>query len=100
MANLANKSEALTNTLMPRSPIVPKNKKYPKHSQFGFSIDDHSFKKRFDTLITSSPSGSQGRHPANLRMHHNSNARRSLNNSIQIVNRNNNGQMFNSGSGK
>ena len=82
MANLANKSEALTNTLMPRSPIVPKNKKYPKHSQFGFSIDDHSFKKRFDTLITSSPSVSQSRQAANIRNHNNSGARRSLNNSI------------------
>lgn len=83
MANLANKSEALTNTLMPRSPIVPKNKKYPKHSQFGFSIDDHSFKKRFDTLITSSPTGSNSRQIHNLRsLHNNSGARRSLNNSI------------------
>jgi hypothetical protein len=59
MANLASKSEALTNTLMPRSPIVPKNKKYAKHSQFGFSIDDHSFKKRFDSLVTNSPNHSR-----------------------------------------
>ena len=82
MANLANKSEALTNTLMPRSPIVPKNKRYPKHSQFGFSIDDHSFKKRFDTMITNSPSGSNSRQAANIRMHNEKVARRSLNNSI------------------
>ena len=81
MANLASKSEALTNTLMPRSPIVPKNKKYPKHSQFGFSIDDHSFKKRFDSLVGSSPNHS--RQAAQFRMNNNSNnARRSMNNSI------------------
>ncbi len=37
MHDLSKKSEALTNTLVPRSPIMPKNKRYPAHSQYGFS---------------------------------------------------------------
>jgi len=40
MVDLSKKSEALTNKLMPRSPILPKNKKYPTHSQYGFKMTD------------------------------------------------------------
>ncbi len=36
MQDLSKKSEALTNRLIPRNPIVPKNKKYPAHSEFGY----------------------------------------------------------------
>ena len=36
MKDLSKKSEALTNTLIPRNPIPPKNKKYPMHSEYGY----------------------------------------------------------------
>lgn len=35
MFGLSQKSQALTNTLMPRSPIPHKVKKYAQHSQYG-----------------------------------------------------------------
>ena len=53
MQDLSKKSEALTNTLNPRNPIAPKNKKYPTHSEFGFSMKDNNVKKRYDELYNS-----------------------------------------------
>jgi hypothetical protein len=54
MQDLSKKSEALTNTLIPRNPIAPKNKKkYPTHSEFGFSMKDQHVKKRYDELLNS-----------------------------------------------
>jgi hypothetical protein len=53
MHDLSKKSEALTNTLIPRNPIAPKNKKYPAHSEFGFSVNDASMRRRYDELLNS-----------------------------------------------
>ena len=54
MQDLSKKSEALTNTLIPRNPIAPRNKKkYPTHSEFGFSMKDQHVKKRYDELLNS-----------------------------------------------
>ena len=47
MRDLSKQSEALTNTLMPRNPIAPKNKKYQQHSEFGFSVNDQHLKRRY-----------------------------------------------------
>ena len=53
MQDLSRKSEALTNTLIPRNPIAPKNKKYPTHSEFGFSVNDASMRRRYDEMLNS-----------------------------------------------
>lgn len=53
MQDLSRKSEALTNTLIPRNPIAPKNKKYPTHSEFGFSLNDASMRRRYDEMLNS-----------------------------------------------
>jgi hypothetical protein len=57
MQDLSKKSEALTNTLIPRNPIAPKNKKYPTHSEFGYSMKDQNVKKRYDELYNSKITG-------------------------------------------
>ena len=43
----------MTNTLIPRNPIAPKNKKYPTHSEFGFSMQEQNVKKRYNELLNS-----------------------------------------------
>lgn len=41
----------MTNQLIPRNPIAPKNKKYPVHSEFGFSVNNRSVKQKYDDLV-------------------------------------------------
>ena len=68
MNDLSKQSQALTNTLMPRNPIVPRNKKYQQHSEFGFSINDQNLKKRYKDLI----SQNQRNSPSSFQMSPNS----------------------------
>ena len=60
MNDLSKQSQALTNTLMPRNPIVPKNRKYQQHSEFGFSINDTHLKQRYKDL----PDGETSQQPS------------------------------------
>jgi len=51
MQDLSKKSEALTNRLIPRNPIAPKNKKYPTHSEFGYKPQPTT--NRYNDLLLS-----------------------------------------------
>jgi len=55
MQDLSKKSEALTNKLIPRNPIAPKNKKYPTHSEFGYKPQPSS---KYTELFMSKKNGS------------------------------------------